>query len=1000
MSDLHEVEQPIINDAYEEPTRHWLVREGERPQLVAGRREAGCYYRPPSGPAAGTTSPSDVGTWVPLEQANRLREAVKRWREDGYPGCSRVTSDLLWHWNDPERERRLFFCQREAAETVIFLVEARADYRQGIDVPLDEPGPEGQAAGYKPFRRYACKMATGTGKTTVMAMLIAWSILNKVADRTDKRFSDTVLVVCPNVTIREQLARALDPNRGEESLYRARDLVPPDLMDELRRARVIVTNWHAFNPQDLNRVGQDGARVVKRGIESDAALIRRVLGEAAAHKQNILVINDEAHHAYRRGVANEAGNAKASPDNGEREEAERRNREATVWIGGLDKLHKERSINFCVDLSATPFYLVGTGNEAGRPFPWVVSDFGLIDAIESGIVKIPQLPVQDTTGAPIPAYFNVWKWIVDHCLTPGERGGRRGQIKPEAILRYAQQPLAQLAGLWRETFQAWQQEGRPVPPVFIVVCRDTALAQVVYEWLSRGGAVPEFANEPGREYTVRIDSKVVESIETGIARNDEELRLRYVLATVGKTEWPAGAPPEEWVSLCARWNARAREKDTPQLDPAVPPGRDVRCIVSVAMLTEGWDAANVTHIAGLRPFESQLLCEQVVGRGLRRTQYHDLQAEEVAQVYGVPFELIPFKARPKAPAPPKPVHHARALPERREFEIRFPRVEGYVVAVNGRITVDWDRVPPVVVDPDHIPDAVRLKGLSSPASGRLSLWGPGRPSDADLAAWRATKRMQELEFELAEEVTRRFSSGPTTQVPLHILFPQVLAVVRCFLRERVELRGRADRRDVFLDPYFSWAASTLLEAIAPDVAQGEQPELPVYERHRRFGSTADVDFWTSRPIWPTEKSHVSAVVADTDRWEQSAAFYLETSPLVRCYVKNDHLGFAIPYPWQGERHEYLPDFLVRLQDNATDIGTLILEVKGGRDDRVAAKAAGARRWVAAVNNDPSDRACGKWTYRLVRDPADVPVALADAIRELRSYHPSETGVAARGLPAV
>ncbi len=378
------------------------------------------------------------------EPANRLRGLVKQWQQKGYPDCTRITVDLLRYWNYPERERKLFFCQREATETIIFLAEARADYRQGIEVPLDEPGPDGRAAGYRAFRRYACKMATGTGKTTVMAMLIARSVLNKVADRTDKRFSDTVLVVCPNVTIREQLARALDPNLGEESLYRIRDLVPAD------------------------RVGQDSARVVKRGLESDAALVRRVLGEAAAHRRNILVINDEAHHAYRRGTAGEPASGKPGANNG--------------------------------------------GEE---------------------------------------------------CLTPGERGGRRGQIKPEAILWYAQPPLVQLAGLWRETFAQWQRDGRAVPPVFIVVCRDTALAQVVFEWLSKGGAIPEFANPPGREYTVRIDSKVVESIETGIGRNDEELRLRYVLATVGKTEWPAGAPSAEWVNLCALECPRPRAGHLP-----------------------------------------------------------------------------------------------------------------------------------------------------------------------------------------------------------------------------------------------------------------------------------------------------------------------------------------------------------------------------------------------------------------------------------------------------
>lgn len=992
MSHLHEVEQPIVNDAYREPDRHWQVDPGKSPTLLSGRRIACYYYRPPTAQTESEAG-GEFGTSVPLDLANQIRSAVKTWREAGYAGCSRITRDLLEYWNETDRARPLFFAQREAAESIIFLIEARRDLLQGIEVPPDEPGPGGSSVGHRAFRRYASKMATGTGKTTIMAMLIAWSVLNKVADRSDKRFSDTVLVVCPNVTIREQLTHQLDPNEGEYSLYRTRDLVPPHMMDQLRRGRVIVTNWHAFNPQDMNRVGGDASRVVKRGPESDAALVRRVLGDAATGKSNLLVINDEAHHAYRRGTAdldvwNGRLGSSAAPD---REDADRQDHEATVWVGGLDKINKERGINFCVDLTATPFYLTGTGNDPGRPFPWIVSDFGLIDAIESGMVKIPQLPVQDTTGAEIPAYFNVWKTIVER-LTAAERGGRRGSIKPEAILRYAQQPLVQLAGLWQRTFDEWRNEGRPVPPVLIVVCRDTALAQVVYEWLSTGGASPEFRNEPGREFTVRIDSRVVESLETGVARSDEELRLRHVLATVGRKEWLNGRPAAEWVNLCTRWNVRAREQAEPTLDPTLPPGSNVRCIVSVAMLTEGWDAANVTHIAGLRPFESQLLCEQVVGRGLRRTQYHDLQAEEVAQIYGVPFELIPFKARPDKPKPPQVTHHVYAVPNREHLEIRFPRVEGYAVAFKGRIHVEWDRVAPITLDPvSDFPDATRLKGLSDPRSGRLSLWGPGSSTDADLDSWRRARRLQELEFKLASEVTRRLTAGRTQPLPRQVLFPQVLAAVHRFLAEKVQPRGEKDRRDVFLEPYWTWTVETLVDAVTTVAVSGKPAEVPRYERHRGPGSTAEVDFWTSRDIRPTEHSHVSAVVSDTDRWEQSAAFYLEKSSLVRTYAKNDHLGFAISYLWHGERHDYLPDFVVRLTEHDRDLGTLILEVKGGRDERAAAKEAGAKRWVDAVNNDPSERACGRWVYRVVRNPSEVPEILGDALAELRSPGLSEAG---------
>jgi len=282
-------------------------------------------------------------------------------------------------------------------------------------------------------------------------------------------------------------------------------------------------------------------------------------------------------------------------------------------------------VNVCVDLSATPFYLNRSGAEPGRPFPWIVSDFGLIDAIESGLVKIPQLPVQDTTGAEIPAYFNVWKWIVEKKLTAGEKGGKRGQVKPEAVLKWAQQPIAQLAGLWSETFQQWASDtvaGRrpPLPPVFIVVCRDTRLARSSMNGSPAPGTGPrhrskKWRHRGGKEYTVRIDSRVVEDLSQGVAKTDESRRLRFVLETVGKLEWPGGNPPDEYAELVDRLNRKADEVGGVKIEAAVPPGRDVRCIVSVAMLTEGWDATTVTHIVGLRPFESQLLLR--AGRGAR-----------------------------------------------------------------------------------------------------------------------------------------------------------------------------------------------------------------------------------------------------------------------------------------------------------------------------------------------------------------------------------------------
>ena len=233
-----EVAEPILNSPFEEPPEHWQIEEGKLPERAAGTAPGRLLLPRPAAPPAGDEG-FTRGEWVELELVNLIRERLAQWRADGYPGATRTTLELIEYWRRDGRERPLFFAQLEAAETIIFLREARSDLLQGIDVPLEE------CRRVEAFSRYACKMATGSGKTTVMGMLAAWSILNKVAARSDARFSDVVLVVCPNVTIRGRL-RELDPNEGEASIYRTRDLVPPHLMPQLRRGRVLVKNWHEF----------------------------------------------------------------------------------------------------------------------------------------------------------------------------------------------------------------------------------------------------------------------------------------------------------------------------------------------------------------------------------------------------------------------------------------------------------------------------------------------------------------------------------------------------------------------------------------------------------------------------------------------------------------------------------------------------------------------------------------------------------------------------------
>jgi type III restriction enzyme len=720
-------------------------------------------------------------------------------------------------------------------------------------------------------------------------------------------------------------------------------------------------------------------------IESDTALIQRVMGREAGGKQNILVMNDEAHHAYRikhdEEEQEEIGDGDEDDDTDDDTDKEFF-KEATVWVDGLDRVQKLRGINFCVDFSATPYFLGRVGQETNKPFPWVVSDFGLVDAIESGLVKIPQLAIRDTTGKEVPDYLNIWHWLMEK-LTPAEKGGSKASPKPEAVLKWAHHPIAIMGGGWEKCREERAKDSvDPRPPVFILVCKNTKIAKTLYEWIAEGATWRDVApanlaslrNRDGRINTIRVDSKVVKETDSGGAKSDKHRWMRFTLDTVGKLQWPQdlqGRPvyPEKFEDL-----AKKLER------PLHPPGRDVRCIVSVGMLTEGWDCNTVTHIVGLRPFMSQLLCEQVVGRGLRRASYelgpNGKFTEEVAQILGVPFEVIPFKANPAGRATPQEKkHHVFAVPEKAEFEIRFPRVEGYTQAIRNRVTVNWDKAPPLRLEPGKIAPEVQLKGLSITTSGRPSLYGPGKISDADLKVHREQRRMQELVFQFARVLTETYIKDGKATVPAHALFPQLMQIVRRYVDEKVTAEPPADKKDLFLAPYWGWLIERLVEAIHPDTAEGETPEIPIYERMRGPGSTAEVSFSTSRDVREAIHSHLNYVVADTEKWEQSAAYYIDTHPDVFSFVKNDHLGFAIPYLHNGQPHDYRPDFIIRYKGDGERF--LILETKGF-DPLAEVKAAAAHRWAAAVNAEGS---YGHWAYAMARKPTEVSGAISGRAHE-------------------
>jgi type III restriction enzyme len=954
------VANPILNVPFREPTRYYDF-SGASPRIQDGRRRAEYFGTLRTEHVGEATGRPDA---IELRLVNEVRARVADWRKRRYPGVTPTTRDLLDHWNRSER-RPLFFCQREAAETLIWLVEGTPADRQGIEVPLDAPNDQESARkAYGALRRYCAKMATGSGKTLVMAMVAAWSILNKIAQRQDARFADAVLVVGPNLTVKERLA-VLDPNRAD-NYYDAFDLVPRGYRDLLASGRVFVTNWHAFAVQD------DSTRrgVVQRGRESDAAFAKRVLGKDLGTSKELLVLNDEAHHAYRPAPPKDEDDARhpqlaLSAD--ERKEAQSFAEEATVWIGGLDRIHKARGIKMVFDVSATPFYVKGTGYPEGTPLPWIVSDFSLVDAIESGITKVPRIPVADDSGRPDPKYFHLWREIMAK-LPQSERESIKRRAKPESVWKEAQGAFATLAAKWQETFEYFEEYRQPVPPVLIVVAANTTLSQIVTESVKKGDTFEALKGD----YTFGIDSRVLADAEAGDAGGSvdrEKERLRLKTATVGKATWPGDRPPEGWEDLLE------------------PPGKNVRCVVSVGMLTEGWDAQNVTQILGLRAFGSQLLCEQVVGRGLRRMSYEPdpatgRLAPEYCDVFGIPFEAIPVQGmRPPGQQPLPPSTLVRALDDRRNLEITWPRVEGYIRDVKSRVACDVAALPPLKINPQVEPASVMVKTVVGWTVGKKGMsGGVGNLETLTRERFHDEHRLQKTAFEIARDITDMFAArrrrpgdpAPKPSTTQRMLFPQILNIVQEFLDTRVEASGLAEVEDVALAQYRSIVIERLAAAIVPADTDGVAMLLPRLEAHRGMGTTDGVQFRTTKPTRETKKSHVSHVVQDST-WEGSAAFHLENDPSVVSYAKNDRLDFEISYDWKDQRHAYTPDFLVIVDIGEGRRVTLILEIKGQEDEQDRQKQAAALNWVSAVNNH---RGLGVWAYGICRGANDLPTDLA------------------------
>lgn len=925
------IDRLIINSPYEEPKKHWRYdRETRTFELVEGRRPAGYVVATP-----GSKSFDDPGIFVEIPLVNQIRPRVKAWREAGYPGITSITRRLLAHWHDPEEfdRRRFFFCQLEAVETLIWLTEAPAAERVGIEIPGD--GGD--------FDRRCCKMATGTGKTIVMAMVIAWHILNKVANPQDARFSKNVLVVAPGLTVKKRLA-VLEP-AGAGNYYEAFDIVPSTLLDKLRQGRVLVRNWHALAWESEEQIKKRKS-VDKRGAKSDEAYTREVLGEMA-NAHNLLVINDEAHHAWR---VNWEAEGKYLRQRDLKDSAQ----EATVWVGGLDRLHRSRGILTCYDFSATPFAPSGKKSSEEALFGWIVSDFGLNDAIESGLVKTPRVVVRDDAVPNAKTYKSRLYHIYND---PEVKDDLNRRANPEELLPDLVLNAYYLLGYdWRETWKAWKAADLPTPPVMITVCNRTeTAARVKHAFESRRTPIDELCNSEG---ILHIDSKVLEEAEA------KEESTAVVEASDEADDGEEEDVPVECRLTKAEQAERLR-KIVDTVGQVGQPGEKIQNVISVGMLSEGWDAKTVTHIMGLRAFTSQLLCEQVVGRGLRRTSYEinpqtGLLEPEYVNIFGVPFTFLPHEdSGDGPPPPPTPKTAVEPDPAKAEFEIRWPNVVRIERLLQPTLTLDWSKVQPLELDAAQTPQVAELAPILE-----------GKPDVNQISCIELEKlarefRTQRIIFETARNVFDQVRQS--WRGSREILLAQLVRIVEQFIRsDRILISPplfyqEELRRRLIITLNLSRVVQHVCEAVRQE---NTEKLVPVFDRDHPIRSTGQMRTWyTSKPCERTRKSHINVCVYDST-WEASDAFVLDNSSAVSAWAKNDHLGFEVLYLYRGVVRKYRPDFLVRLANG----DMLILETKGQDTELDRVKRRYLDEWVQAVN---AHGAFGRWRWKVARYPGEI-----------------------------
>jgi len=981
-------DQPILNSPYKYPSRHWeLDAQGQPTQQIIEKRRRAEYITPIPKPKKrksaaaqqdiifdeGKGLSSEKQQYDPTPVINNLRYHVDKWRSIPNPSDWKVTPEtarLLQHWRHHQfNAYRPFFCQVEAVETVIWLTEVAPNEKAGKEFLEHLVNANNYAN--PALSRLALKLATGAGKTTVMAMLIAWQTINAVRHPNSKKFTRGFLVVTPGITIKDRL-RVLQPN-DPDSYYKNRELVPNDMMRELERAKIVITNYHAFKQRDLLELSKGGRALLQgRGgeelktLETEGQMLQRVMPELMGMK-NVMIMNDEAHHCYRE-----------KPEHGEDEElkgdnkkeAESNNEAARLWINGIETVTRKIGVNQVMDLSATPFFLRGSGYAEGTLFPWTMCDFSLMDAIECGIVKLPRVPVADNIpGAEIPMFRNLWEHIRKDMPKKGR--GKATGLDPLKLPTRLQTALEALYGHYEKTYNLWKEKRMQLPPCFIVVCNNTSTSKLVYDYIAgfeypekEDGVTPppfqgkfklfsnydDYGNPLARPRTLLIDS---EQLESGDALDDNFRTMakdeidRFRREIIERTGDRSQAEKLTDQDLLREVMNTVGKKDRL--------GESIRCVVSVSMLTEGWDANTVTHVLGVRAFGTQLLCEQVIGRSLRRQSY-ELNDEglfnvEYADVLGIPFD---FTAKPVVapPQPPRETVRVKAVrPERDHLEIRFPRVAGYRVELPAeKLTASFTKDSELDLTPDLVgPTNTRNQGII------------GEGVDLNLIHTGDLRRST-LIFHLTKRLIYTKYRDPGEEPRLH-LFGQLKRITKDWLDQCLICKGGTYPAQLMYQELADMACERITAAIMSSL-EGTHPIVAVLDSYNPVGSTIHVNFNTSKTDrWETDarRCHINWVILDSD-WEAEFCRVAEAHPKVISYAKNHNLGLEVPYRYGSETRIYLPDFIVQIDDGhgEKDLLNLIVEIKGyRREDAKDKKSTMETYWIPGVNNN---RQFGRWAF--------------------------------------